>query len=313
LLALASSQDSLRWKGLSISTSAQVFAATWAFLGIPLAINAGVGTLYRIEACLKIFFFYQAASLVLSLAIPVMFLMSGSLCDSMVDSEVQRMGSSFVCGFMDTFFFVWLLICGTIHAYLVYIVWSAGEEIASNPYPELQRYREALSKVNGPTPPGKHPLNPRRSMPAAVMKHAPLPASPRQYATSNKQMSVAAPIIAQGPSLVAPPVYLPTKQVVESQPQAVFTDTVGPPAVIRSTSQLNSVIRTESDNRSTPLLASRGASMEPVMSQVHVPPTLPVARATSSQSYGAVGAEVARTVLAPQRGTSAPLSPTNRL
>merc|ERR1719326_679403 len=144
---------------------AQTFFGCFSLLSGVLAVYAAMGAYFRIEANIKIFFFYQAWSLVFGLSVPVNFLVSGSLCKSIVDERLQRMGSSFACGFADTFFLMWLLILGLVHAYLVYIVWSAGEEIRRCPYPELERYRHALKAVKNPDHTGKHPVGPSRAIP----------------------------------------------------------------------------------------------------------------------------------------------------
>jgi hypothetical protein len=105
------------------------------------------------ESPLRIFFFYLLVSFFFGISIPIWFLASGSLCDTVVTPEVQQMGSSFVCGLTDTFTFFWTLILGVLHAYLVYIVWSAAEEIAEAPQPELMKYSDALKNVYMPAPP----------------------------------------------------------------------------------------------------------------------------------------------------------------
>mmetsp|Transcript_88343 Transcript_88343/g.248849 ORF Transcript_88343/g.248849 Transcript_88343/m.248849 type:complete len:269 (+) Transcript_88343:47-853(+) len=172
LIAICSSQESIRLQGVVVSPTLQVLAASWGFVGIALSINAGVGAFFRIEAPLKAFFWYQVASCMLGMVIPCWFLISGSLCETVVDSNVRRLGSGFVCGFADTFFFVWLVIVGGIHAYLVYIVWSAGEEICRNPFPELERYRLALKGARAPAPPRQHPLAQNRAVPGATLFQA---------------------------------------------------------------------------------------------------------------------------------------------
>jgi len=153
IIASVSSKGTLRISTFSISPFLQVVVGSWAFVGIPIAIAAGVGALYRVEMPLRVFFLYMLVSFFFGIGIPIWFLASGSLCDSVVTPEVQRMGSSFVCGFTDTFTFFWTLILGVLHAYLIYVVWSAAEEIAEAPYPELMKYSEALKNVYQPDAP----------------------------------------------------------------------------------------------------------------------------------------------------------------
>lgn len=153
--------------GLVVPPYAQVLAASWAFVGIPIVIAAGVGALYRIEQSLRIFFVYLLISFFLGLIVPICLLLSGSLCDVVVDPTVQKMGSAFVCGFTDSFVFMWTLIAAVCNLYIVYIVWSAAEEIAKAPYPELMRYSDALRSVQAPNPlSGPHPLSNNRAEPS---------------------------------------------------------------------------------------------------------------------------------------------------
>lgn len=153
VIASVSSKGTLRVSTFHMSPMLQVIAGSWAFVGIPLTISAGVAAMYRVELPLRAFFFYMLISFFFGIGIPLYFLTSGSLCDTIVTNEVQRMGSSFVCGFTDTFTFFWTLIIGVLHGYLIYIVWSAAEEVAEAPYPELMKYSDALKNVYIPDAP----------------------------------------------------------------------------------------------------------------------------------------------------------------
>jgi len=143
-ISLCSSKESLAIFGVVIHPFFQVIAGTWALLGIPLAINAGVGVLYRIEFSLRMFFYYQCVSLLAGLLFPIALILSGSLCATVADKAVQRMGTSFACGVVDVFTFFWLALVGIIHAYLIYVIWSAAEDIRECPFPELEKYRQNL-------------------------------------------------------------------------------------------------------------------------------------------------------------------------
>jgi len=156
IISSVSSKGTLKVSTFHVSSTLQVIIGSWAFIGIPITIAAGVGALYRVELPLRGFFFYLLISFFFGVGIPLYFLASGSLCDTMVTPEVQRMGSSFVCGFTDTFTFFWTLIFGVLHAYLIYVVWSAAEEIAEAPYPELMKYSDALKNVYQPDAPANY-------------------------------------------------------------------------------------------------------------------------------------------------------------
>lgn len=156
IISSVSSKGSLTVATFVVSPTLQVIAGSWAFVGIPFAISAGVAVLYRVEMPLRIFFLYLLVSFFFGVGIPMWFLASGSLCDSVVTPEIQKMGSAFVCSFTDTFTFFWTLILGVVHAYLIYIVWSAAEEIAEAPYPELMKYSDALKNVYMPDAPADY-------------------------------------------------------------------------------------------------------------------------------------------------------------
>lgn len=165
ILSSVSSKQELKVSSFSLSPFMQVVLGSWAFIGIPAAISSGCAVLYRVEMPLRVFFLYLLVSFFFGVGIPLWFLASGSLCDSIVTPEVQKMGSSFVCGFTDTFTFFWTCIFGVLHAYLIYIVWSAAEEIALAPYPELMKYSNALKNVYQPdAPPGfQYPMGNNRA------------------------------------------------------------------------------------------------------------------------------------------------------
>lgn len=160
LIAVCSSTEPLRITELVIPPEAQVIAASWAFVGIPSAVVAGVGVLHRIEEAVRLFFFYSCVSFVLSFIIPVWLVSTGNLCDMFVHPDLQSQGTAFVCGFANTFVFTWGLMLTMVQMYMLYVIWSAAEDIGQNPYPELNRYEEAMRSANlppigeesGPTP-----------------------------------------------------------------------------------------------------------------------------------------------------------------
>jgi len=160
IVALASSREALLVFGLTIPPLPQVLIASWFLVGIPILFIAGFGAVYRIEGTLRFYATYMVVSWILGTSIATWFLVSGSACDQMVDPEVQRMGSAFVCTFADVGILVWTLVLGMCHLYLTWIVWSAAEEIQSEKYPKLMRYTDQHYNIqvpNGP-PPGPYPL-----------------------------------------------------------------------------------------------------------------------------------------------------------
>jgi len=159
-IAVCSSARPLKFLGVIFTPWMQVVLASWAFVGIPITIAGGVGALHRIGGNIRALFYYQVASFVVVMIFPIWFLTSSSMCDMVVAPEVQNQGSAFICGFADSFVFAWSLMLGLTHAYIIYIIWSAAEDIRLYPNPELMRYEEALKGTSmpesdqptGPTP-----------------------------------------------------------------------------------------------------------------------------------------------------------------
>jgi len=157
-IAIVSSVEPLVVSGVGISPGVQVLSAAWSLIGIPIILGAGVGALYRVEAHLRVFFMYMVVNFIFGALVSLYFLYTGAICNSAVAPDVQRMGAAFVCGFTDTFAFMWQLIFGIINLYYMYIVWSAAEEIAKTPYPELVRYTATLRTIKQPGPPTRGDL-----------------------------------------------------------------------------------------------------------------------------------------------------------
>eukprot|EP00435_Cladocopium_sp_Y103_P044007 s1288_g12.t1 len=191
IISLCSSSEPLALMSLKVSPTVQVLSASWALVGIPMVICAGVGVLYHVDHLLRAFFWYLLFSLPLGIAVPTWLLASGKVCSSVVEDEVQRLGPAFVCGFtegldgvrwlylrdkgktmprvkptwhfsvngqhgqlvnriiffiffstardpaawtaQESFVFMWMMVAGLVQCYLVYVVWSAAEEISEIP------------------------------------------------------------------------------------------------------------------------------------------------------------------------------------
>jgi len=151
-IAVASSIEPIMISGVEISPFAQIVNAAWSLLGIPIIIGAGVGMLYRMEAQLKMYFNYMVVSFLGYLFWWTSFLFSGSICSTIVNRDVQRMGTAFVCGFTDTFVFFWMLLILVLLAYFIFMVWSAAQEVKESSYPNLMRYSEAIKGERMPLP-----------------------------------------------------------------------------------------------------------------------------------------------------------------
>jgi phage shock protein PspC (stress-responsive transcriptional regulator) len=146
-IAVCSSAEPLQVLALRISPTLQVLWASWALIGIPVAVCAGVGAVFRVDHLVRLFFWYGLLSFPAGLAIPLTMLATGSMCQSVTSEELQRMGSAFVCGFTDTFVFMATMVGALIHLYIVYIVWSAAEEIREANFPTLSKYTNKLKNM----------------------------------------------------------------------------------------------------------------------------------------------------------------------
>jgi len=153
VLSSVTSKGDIDVFGHAVSPTTQCAVGAWTFFGILLTISSGVGMLFRLEMPLRAFFCYLSVSFVGGVLVPMVWLLSGSMCDKMVKDDVQALGSSFVCGFTDSLFFFFMLVLGASALYVIYMVWSAAEEIAASPFPELIKYSDALKNVYVPDAP----------------------------------------------------------------------------------------------------------------------------------------------------------------
>ncbi|CAJ1452531.1 unnamed protein product [Effrenium voratum] len=159
VISLCSSAEPLKLMSVKVSPQIQVACASWCLVGIPVTISAGVGVLYHIDHMLRTFFWYLTFSFFIVMAVPAWLLTSGKVCESAVEDELQRLGPAFVCGFTETFVFMWTMVAGLLHAYLVYVVWSAAEEISEIPYNSvaLTAYASKMQFMAGLAPPPAQP------------------------------------------------------------------------------------------------------------------------------------------------------------
>lgn len=144
IISTCSSRLPLTVLGTTITPGLQVPVAAWAFIGIPIAVNAGVGMVYHMPNSVRLFYWYLVWSLPCIIYVPVVLLVSGSVCDSVVSKEVQHMGSMFVCGFANTFVLLWALMLLGLHLYTMWIVWSAAEEAVQSSKLSLTMYGKQL-------------------------------------------------------------------------------------------------------------------------------------------------------------------------
>lgn len=145
-LCLVSSTEPANFMGIEWSPGFQIICGTWAVFGIFLAINAGVGGLYKLEAPLRDYFFYLATTCASDLCWGLYVLFEGKLCASLVEEETRRMGSHIVCSLTVCYIVFWSVFAYIVQFYFIYIVWSAAEEAkrGMQAAPELLHYIDKL-------------------------------------------------------------------------------------------------------------------------------------------------------------------------
>mmetsp|Transcript_9150 Transcript_9150/g.22439 ORF Transcript_9150/g.22439 Transcript_9150/m.22439 type:complete len:229 (+) Transcript_9150:158-844(+) len=143
-VALVSSTEVISIGGVKIPPLTQVLYGAWCLIGIPIVINAGLGAVYRVEGQLRFYFYYLSLQLVLTTAYFIAMLFEGDVCSTVVSVDLQRMGSSMVCGFTDAFAIFWMLINIGFFVYLIYIIWSAAEHVSMSFFPDLVAYKQRL-------------------------------------------------------------------------------------------------------------------------------------------------------------------------
>lgn len=158
VIAVASSDVPLKIAGVKIIPDIQLVSAAWSWIGIPIAIGAAMGALYRVEKHIRLFFWYLVVTNVWGSIVGTYFLTMGTFCEAMMPQDVQRIGASFVCGFTDTAVFLWVLMLATFNVYFMYVIWSAAEDIKELAHPQLMQYADALRSVPIPAPPMHGPV-----------------------------------------------------------------------------------------------------------------------------------------------------------
>jgi len=145
IIATVSSVEPITVGNIIISPNMQVLVAAWAAAGIPLIVGAGVGIVYRIDVFLRSYQWYLVATTAIEGLFFIKFLISGSVCSTFAPRDLERLGTTFVCGLTDTFALFWGLIVIGLSSYFLYIVWAAQIDIKKGYWPELMRYRDAWS------------------------------------------------------------------------------------------------------------------------------------------------------------------------
>merc|ERR1719162_1491664 len=89
VISSVSSVLPMTFVGVTMSPGIQVVFGSWALIGIPIIVGAGVGALYRVESNVRLLGQYLAGSLVLNTLWWGQLLFHGTLCSSLVSKDVQ--------------------------------------------------------------------------------------------------------------------------------------------------------------------------------------------------------------------------------
>ncbi|CAD7972254.1 unnamed protein product [Amoebophrya sp. A120] len=151
VVCLISSTEVISIGGVKIPPITQVLYGAWCLIALPIIIAAGIGAVYRVESQLRLYLYYLIAQTAFTAFYFVMMLFTGDVCSAAVSVDLQRMGSSMVCGFTDAFAVFWMLINLGIFLYIIFIIWSAAEHVSMSFFPDLVAYKQRLhSQVGQP-------------------------------------------------------------------------------------------------------------------------------------------------------------------
>jgi len=146
IVASVSSVEAMHLGNFVLSQEVQVCLAGWAIIGIPAAVGAGVGVLYRIESLLNNYVWYLVVTCAMELCWLLKCILAGSVCTTLSttdSSSPQSNVPSFTCAFSDTFGLIWTVLGLAVSIYFTHMVYSAKESVRSGYWPELLRYKDS--------------------------------------------------------------------------------------------------------------------------------------------------------------------------
>lgn len=144
VLSVMSSVEPLTFSELQISAMMQTFLAVVAVIGITVTIAGGIGAFYRIDTHIRTFFWYLVFSLFVWVGTALPYVFAGTICSKIVARDLLQASSPFICTFIDTIAFTWVILCAVVHAYGAYVVWSLAQTIAETAFTELELYSDSL-------------------------------------------------------------------------------------------------------------------------------------------------------------------------
>lgn len=141
LLAGVSSKDKLTISGVQISPLMQCATAAYAMVGIPLAVYAGVGAVYRVQSHLAAYRLYLLGGLAISVVWLVLMASYGSTCFTVQDATVTHQAELVCTAVLVVYLFMGLCIM-LVQIGFIYLVSWMKDYLRQREETELIRYQE---------------------------------------------------------------------------------------------------------------------------------------------------------------------------
>jgi len=148
LLSYFSSRESVGLGGIVLSPFVQVVLAAEALAGVPMAVLAGFGVVFRMERHVQLLLKWLQLTLFLDTLLSIRIMASGNVC-SMVYPYLVRRGPMFICLYVGVAVVFWLTVFLLLEAYLALAVWSQAEQLKKDEYERLVRYDAAGTSSGG--------------------------------------------------------------------------------------------------------------------------------------------------------------------
>merc|ERR1719272_2349468 len=128
-LCMVSSSHDLHIGNVEVSPKVQMGIGAMTIVGVPLAILAGFGTIFRIESEVWFFFYYSVLNFMNEAFWAIRLVFGGGMCSAFAPEEVLRHGPLFICGVISSFTVFWLGVSLLFRMYLITVVWSRAETL----------------------------------------------------------------------------------------------------------------------------------------------------------------------------------------
>merc|ERR1719253_1960601 len=139
-LCLVSSAENMHLGKVEVGPKTQMAIGAMTIVGVPLAILAGFGTIFKIEGEVWFFFYYSALNFCNDAFWVGRLVIGGGVCSAVAPEEVLRHGPLFICGVISSFSVFWLAIYLLLRLYLIIVVWSRAETLELGEHAELISY-----------------------------------------------------------------------------------------------------------------------------------------------------------------------------